>query len=79
MGKNILNSLKLILPIAALILIPWAITLTKPEWRDSSFGTIWVSVTSGLFFLLFLSAIIYGAVSNKDLTKSKLWVFIFGK
>lgn len=79
MGKNILTSLKLILPIAAFILIPWTITFAKPEWRDSSFGTIWVAVTCGVLFLSFVALIIYLSVTNTELTKTGLWKFISGK
>ena len=79
MGKNILNALKVILPIAAFILIPWAITFVKPEWRDSSFGTIWVCSVFGILAAFVVGTIIYGSVTNIDLTKTKAWIFIFGK
>lgn len=76
MGKNILISLAILLPIFAIILTPWLISLKHPE---QSWGVITSGILFGVFFLSFVGILIYSSVTNSDITKSKLWNKLFGK
>lgn len=78
MGKLILISLSILLPVLALILTPWLISLKHPE---QSWGMITSLVLFGVFFLSFVGMLIYQGVTGKsiDLSKTKLWNKLFGK
>lgn len=78
MGKNILTSLSVIIPLFLFISLPFFISLAKVEWQESYFPMIWALVTAGLLAASVLGTIIYGAVTNMDLTKTKLWIYMFG-
>lgn len=79
MGKYILKFLAILSPVLLVILLPWLISFAKPEWRDSSFPTIWTIVICTIIFIAFMATAIYGAVSNMDLTKTKPFIWLFGK
>lgn len=79
MGKIILKFLAILTPILLVILLPWLISFAKPEWRDSSFPTIWAIVICAILAGAFAGVSIYGSVTNMDLTKTKPFVWLFGK
>lgn len=79
MIKNILISFALILPVFLFISLPWFISLAKPEWQESYFPAIWAIVTCAILFISFVAILIYSAVTNKDITKTKLFTWLFGK
>lgn len=76
MGKLIATSLGILIPVLALILTPWLISLKHPE---QSWGAITSGVLFGVFFLAFVGLLIYQSVTNTDLTKTPLWLKLFGK
>lgn len=79
MGKYILKFITILTPVLLLILLPWLISFAKPEWRDSLFPTIWAIVIFGIIFVTFVVTVIYGTITNKDLTKTKIFKWLFGK
>ena len=79
MGKYILKFLAILSPVLLVILLPWLISFAKPEWRDSSFPTIWAAVTFGIMASSVAASAIYLGVTNTELTKTKLWIKLFGK